>query len=203
MTPTDPADDAQHGGPARSSPSRPRLVLLNGLPGSGKSTLARRFVDDHPLVLCLDVDLVRGLLGRWSQQPEQAGQAARRLALAMAHVSLGEGRDVVVPQFLGRIEFIEQLETVATEDAARFIEVALLNDLDHAARRLARRAAGPLTPTQRDAHDQLERHGGLSALPEMRTRLQQVLDQRPHTRLLAPAEGQVEQTYQALLREIG
>ena len=29
----------------------------------------------------------------------------------MAHVSLGEGRDVLVAQVLGRIEFIEQLET--------------------------------------------------------------------------------------------
>ena len=62
----------------RSSPSRPRLVLLHGLPSSGKSTLAYRSIDDHPQALCLDVDLVRGLPGRWSQQPAQAGQTASR-----------------------------------------------------------------------------------------------------------------------------
>lgn len=34
----------------------PRLVLINGAPGSGKSTLARRYAQDHPLTLALDID---------------------------------------------------------------------------------------------------------------------------------------------------
>jgi hypothetical protein len=61
-----------------------RLILINGAPGSGKSTLARMFVHDHPLALALDIDTVRGMLGRWLDEPTQAGLIARRMALEMA-----------------------------------------------------------------------------------------------------------------------
>jgi len=88
----------------------PRLLLINGLPGSGKSTLAARYVADRALALCLDVDVVRGLLGDWQEHPHDAGLLARRLALAMARVALREGRDVVVPQFLARPQFLGELE---------------------------------------------------------------------------------------------
>ena len=123
----------------------PRLLLINGLPGSGKSTLAARYVADRPLALCLDVDVVRGLLGAWSDRPHEAGLLARRLALAMARLALGEGRDVVVPQFLARPAFIGELEALAGELGAEFVEVVLVEAPDVAAARLAQRAAGPLT----------------------------------------------------------
>lgn len=42
-----------------------RLVLINGAPASGKSTLAQMYVDEHPLTLALDIDVVRAMLGRW------------------------------------------------------------------------------------------------------------------------------------------
>jgi predicted kinase len=61
-----------------------RLILINGLPGSGKSTLARRYAQDHPLTLVLDIDVVRGLLSAWMQDPPQSGLLARDLALTMA-----------------------------------------------------------------------------------------------------------------------
>ncbi|MGH4020323.1 MAG: AAA family ATPase [Pseudonocardiaceae bacterium] len=114
-----------------------RLLLINGLPGSGKSTLARRYGDEHPLSLCLDIDVVRGLLGSWKDQPSEAGLLARRLAAAMARVALGEGRDVVVPQFLARPGFIEELQVLADELGVKFVEVVLLEEPDRAARRLA------------------------------------------------------------------
>ena len=61
----------RHPGQARRTPARtltgvPRLLLINGLPGSGKSTLAARYVADRPLALCLDIDVVRGLFGAWT-----------------------------------------------------------------------------------------------------------------------------------------
>ena len=63
-------------------------------------------LEDHPLTLVLDIDQVRGMLGRWLDQPTDAGVLARDLALAMARTQLDAGRDVVVPQYLGRLEFV-------------------------------------------------------------------------------------------------
>lgn len=177
-----------------------QLIVLNGLPGSGKSTLARRYVDEHPLALCLDIDVVRGLLGRWRDDPDAAGQLARQLALAMARVALGEGGDVIVPQFVGRPGLLEHLEALAAEQAARFVEVALVEDLEQATARLARRGTDPTTQAQREAHAELERCGGpAAALPEMHARLHQVLVRRPATITLAPTDGQIDQTYRELL----
>jgi predicted kinase len=80
----------------------PRLVHLNGPPGIGKSTLARRYVDDHPLAFCLDIDAFRRLIGRWDEYEEQSGLLARAMAIEMATTHLSAGYDVVVPQYVAR-----------------------------------------------------------------------------------------------------
>jgi len=49
-----------------------RLVHLNGPPSIGKSTLAQRYVDDHPLAFCLDIDGFRRLIGRWEEHPTRS-----------------------------------------------------------------------------------------------------------------------------------
>lgn len=100
------------------------LVLLNGPPGVGKSTLARRFVADHPLALALDIDVVRSMLGRWMDAPTDAGLAARALAMAMIRTHLAAGHDVVVPQFLGRVDFVVELAAVAASERVPFVELA-------------------------------------------------------------------------------
>jgi predicted kinase len=176
----------------------PRLLLINGLPGSGKSTLAARYVAERPLALCLDVDVVRGLLGAWLDHPHEAGLLARRLALAMARLALGEGRDVVVPQFLARPAFLGELERLAGELGADFVEVVLVEEPGAAAARLAQRAAGPLTAVQRDAHLLLDRAGGLDTVPALHRGLQDVLAGRPGARRVEPVPGDVEQTYRRL-----
>jgi predicted kinase len=182
--------------------SVPRLLLINGLPGSGKSTLAARYVAERPLALCLDVDVVRGMLGAWLDRPEESGLMARRLALAMARVALEEECDVVVPQFLGRPDFIGELEALARELGAEFAEVVLVDEPLAAAARLAQRATGPMTPTQRDAHVLLERAGGLGALAGMHRRLQGVLSGRPQARRVFPVAGDVDRTYRDLLDQL-
>jgi len=101
----------------------PRLVLLNGPPASGKSTLARMFVDDHPLALDLDVDRLRDLVGGWRRHPERAGRLARAVVLAAARTHLGAGHDVVVPQFVGRLGFVEELADAATTAGAELVEM--------------------------------------------------------------------------------
>jgi predicted kinase len=128
----------------------PRLIVLNGPPGCGKSTIARRYAADHPLALALDVDTVRGLLGRWTEHPYDAGLAARAIALAAARTHLGAGHDVVVPQFVGRPEFLEQLEALATETGAEFHELVLMDEKQNALDRFSARAA-PRPATRRTA----------------------------------------------------
>ena len=89
------------------------LVLLNGPPAAGKSTVARRWVADRPLALNLDLDALWLMLGQWDADLTATGLAARDLGLAMCRVQLDAGRDVIVPQYLGRPEFIDQLAAVA------------------------------------------------------------------------------------------
>jgi predicted kinase len=160
-----------------------RLVLLNGLPGSGKSTLARALAAERALTLVLDVDVVRGLLGRWAEAPEQAGLLARDLALAMARTHLAAGHDVLVPQFLGRPDFVLALEQVAVAGGDAFVEIALLVPPARAAERLRRRRV-----TQERPEDAVS---GLlpdptepGALDAMHRRLTAVLATRRATHLL-------------------
>lgn len=71
-----------------------RLVHLNGPPGIGKSTLARRYADEHPGVLDLDIDQLRGMIGGWRDRFAETGEIVRPLALGMAgaHLSGEIGR---------------------------------------------------------------------------------------------------------------
>ncbi|HEX2903953.1 MAG TPA: AAA family ATPase [Jatrophihabitans sp.] len=90
----------------------PLLILLNGPPAAGKSTVARRWLETHPLALNLDLDVLWRLLGRWQDDLTATGMAARQLGLAMCQAQLAAGRDVIVPQYLGRPEFIDELAAV-------------------------------------------------------------------------------------------
>jgi predicted kinase len=105
----------------------PKLVLLNGPPAVGKSTVARRYADDHPLTLVLEIDSIRALLGSWLDEWQRSGLAARQIALAMARTHLEAGHDVIVPQLLTRRNFVAELEAIATSAGATFHEVALLD----------------------------------------------------------------------------
>ena len=176
-----------------------RLVLINGAPGSGKSTLARWYVDEHPLALALDIDVVRAMLGRWLDHPLEAGLLARRMALEMARVQLRSGRDVLVPQFLGRLDFVLELEQLAGEVGAELVEVALLSSAQDAVRRFARRSSSSSSPVHLDAEALLERSGGQDELPAMYERLLRVVASRPRTRTLISTGGEVERAYRDLL----
>ncbi len=134
--------------------SRPVLVLLNGAPASGKSTLARAWAQRHgaDLPLALDIDVLRSMLGGWLEAPGDAGLAARAVAVAGIRAHLASGRDVVVPQYLHRTAFIDELRAVAESVGAGFLECAVTVDAEVAAQRFDERqrrggrSPGPAQP---------------------------------------------------------
>lgn len=118
----------------------PKLVLLNGPPAVGKSTVARRYADEHPLTLVLEIDTVRGLLGSWLDDPQRSGWAARMIALSMARAHLEAGHDVIAPQLLTRREFVDMLRKTADAAGATFHELTLMDARDVVLARLESRS---------------------------------------------------------------
>jgi len=174
-----------------------RLILLNGPPASGKSTLARQFVDAHPLALDLDIDIVRGQLGAWTDRPSEAGLLARRLAIAMARTALEAGHDVIVPQLGARVEFVEQLERLARDTGAAFVEVVLTASKPDVHEWFAARSADPATAADRDAQLLVDQLGGTDALDRMHDGLAHVVASRPRTRSIPARRGSADDVLHA------
>lgn len=157
----------------------PRLILLNGPPGIGKSTLARRYAADHPPALALDVDRVRDLIGG---DLATAGVLARDIAVAAARTHLSSGHDVVIPQYLGRLPFVERLARLAAELGVPFHEVVLLDTLENSLHRYAERGGG----------------AAVEELVKMHHLLRQVVEVRSPV-VIPTAKGEETAAYQALL----
>lgn len=154
--------------------------------------MARRYLDDHPLALNLDVDLVRDLIGRWRDEPHAAGLLARGIALAAARTHLDTGHDVVVPQFLARPAFVEQLADLAQDLGIAFHEIVLLDSLDNVLRRFADRGR-----TSEHAATTPEE------LSAMYHRFLAMHRERPGAQVVHVAPGDVDGTYRAVLRAVG
>ena len=180
-----------------------RLILLNGMPAVGKTTLARRYADEHPMSLVVDLDTLRRQLGRWRDQPTTAGLHARALSLTLAARHLADGLDVVLPQFLARPQFIEQAAQVATDAGARFHEFVLVDDRDTLFARFTARSAAAAEPAHADAAWLIEHSGGEAALVAMHDRLLQIISTRGATRVLHSPAGSIEHVYAELMHELG
>lgn len=179
----------------------PRLILINGAPGSGKSTLAERVADQSRFSLVLDIDTIRGQLGRWRDDPFEAGLAARRLALAMIATHLESGLDVIVPQFLRRAEFIVQLEAAASKASCRLVEVALVSDAREAAERFRARAGSPEANHADAAYLQSRAHA--ESIEHMYDDMIVMLRERENTAYVESTPGAIDATLQRLLDAIG
>jgi predicted kinase len=172
------------------------LLLLNGPPGIGKSTLALRWAEDHPGTLCLDIDVLRGLVGGSADRFEETGEVVRPLALAMVTAHVRGGRDVVLPQFLGRAGEVARFEHAARDGGGSFVHVVLMDDEDASVRRFAARGDdGWHGEVRRVVADR----GGEGFLRTMHTRLRAVLSDRREAVVVPSVEGDPDATYSALL----
>jgi hypothetical protein len=77
-----------------------RLIHLNGPSRVGKSTLARRYANDHPGTLALDLDVLAGLIGGWKENFSTALEMARGHGRELATRHLRGGYDVILPQLV-------------------------------------------------------------------------------------------------------
>ena len=178
----------------------PRLIVLNGPPGIGKSTLARRFVEEHPLALCLEQDVVRGLVGGWSTRETESGLLARELCLAMARTHLLQGNDVIVPQFVAIPGYLDRLADVARSVGASYVECLLLDEAEEAERRFHARINDPLwAEHQRVAARFIAEAGGYRYQYERM--LQGIAEREVVT--IRSVEGDVDGSYAALLHAVG
>lgn len=152
--------------------------------------------------LNLDIDVVRGLLGGWTEDPATSGLLARSAAIAMASAHLSGGRDVIVPQFLGRPGFIDELRNVASRVDARFIEVALWLGRSEAIAAFTERRAAPTTQAHLDAVKLVEQSARPDPVGAMYDEFLVVMEERPYVVRVDVIRGDIDKTYQNLLEAV-
>jgi hypothetical protein len=112
----------------------------------------------------------------------------------MCRTHLATGHDVIVPQFIARETFAAELEAVAHDVGARFVEIALIVSRNDTLTSFAARSAAPENQQHRDAQHLVEQSGGSEAVGESHDRFMQFLETRPTARRITVVHGDVEST---------
>ena len=120
------------------------------------------------------------------------------LVRAMAATHLAGGRDVVLPQYVAKVDEIIGFATLAREHGAGFREVVLLDDREAALERFNHRAQDSDDPWIRHHHHRIELGGGPVVLGTMYDNLMQVVRLRPGTVVVPSAIGAMQETYELL-----
>jgi predicted kinase len=170
----------------------PRLIHLNGPPGVGKSTLARRYAADHPGVLLCDIDVLRTMISGW-QDDDCAAARVRTAALGMITAYLTTGRDVVMPQTVGRDDQLRRFAAAAHAAGSDHLHVVLMADPSTVVSRFRKRAASDADAWTAFATAYVDARGGDSALMEWAVHFNGM------TEALPVPSTDMETTYAALL----
>lgn len=155
-------------------------MVVNGLPGAGKSTVARLVAGDLPRALLLDIDVLRTMLGQW-EQDDESRLIARNLAVALTGAHLAAGHDVVIPQHLGRVAFLEGLDALAAQHGATLVECVLVVDPEVAIARFRARRAHLAEVRERHPESDFADEAVDAEVRAAANRLTEVLAARPRT----------------------
>ncbi len=98
--------------------------------------------------------------------------------------------------------FIEQLERLARQVGAAFHEVVLLDSKENMLRRFTERRRAAVDPVHVEAREMIERSELFEDLSVMYDRLTAVIAARPGARIVHVEDGEVDLTYQAVLRSL-
>lgn len=176
--------------------SKPKVILLNGFAGSGKTTIARLYINDHPLTVVIEGDELIVNIGDWLNHEEQARELVFEFSKEMIKTALGLGHDVIVPYLVLNAEKVAELESLALECNAIFIELYLSTDKQHAIERLLKRGtwgeigAPPIT------------NDDLPIIQKMYSQMEDELPKRPQQIHIKVEEGSPMNTYHEVLSRI-
>lgn len=179
----------------------PRLIHLNGPPRVGKSTLARRYANEHPGVLALDLDVLAWLIGGYRENFSAALEMARGHGRELATRHLRCGYDVILPQL---VTVHDRDPDPAFEEASRgagatYVQVALMvDDHEHLLRVQGKR---PTTEVEARVQTALEDPES-DLVDRIRRHLDEYLARRPHTIRLDTTGIGVDASYQRLLEAL-
>jgi predicted kinase len=173
-----------------------RLILLNGPPGVGKSTLAARYAGEHPGTLCLDIDVLRTMVGGWADDYARTGALVRPAALGLLTAYLRESGDVVLPQLIARESELAKFERAASDAGAGFVHVLLEVEPTTAVARFEDRSDSPHTGAVRNL---VAADGGPDAVV---TAYVAALENLPGAHRV-DASGDIDTTYAALVAMLG
>lgn len=174
---------------------KPKLIVINGPCGIGKSTLAKRYGQDNPLTLQLDIDNVWAMLSHWREEKDISSQLSKKIAIEMARVNLEAGHDVVIPQIIQKVELADTFRALANSCEAEYAEIVLIVDKEEAVRRFVKRGQDEGNPTGFRPGGVLEREGGEKKLAEMYDNMLSALVGRQDVIKIEPALGDIDRTY--------
>ncbi len=182
--------------------SNPKLIILNGPLGIGKSTLAKKYADDHPLTLSLDIDELRTLLSHWREKKDDSAVLSKDMAIECARICLENGNDVVVPQIMREQDYLLRLEELAESENASFHEILLFAAKEESIERFKQRAVDGGHPTG-------FREGGLIAMGGREVKLAKMYDEmmslaetRSNLVRVESIDGDIENTYKNVLANL-
>jgi membrane glycosyltransferase len=116
----------------------------------------------------------------------------------MASTHLGGGRDVILPQYLARLDEIDAFEKVAHEQRADFREVVLLDEKAESVARFDRRRDDSAWGEHNRRLVALQ--GGPVMLAAMYDQLVEIVQLRPAAAVVRSEPEAVEDTYASLLQ---